>query len=103
MSHKLPLTNSAGKNVGLLGISVDITDRKKKEELKKELEVQKELYNTARWVSHDIVQPVNVLKGYLDLNKSLKEEEKKIFGEVARSIENIVDRLLQKYRGRNVS
>ncbi|MDR1434531.1 PAS domain-containing protein [Candidatus Endomicrobiellum devescovinae] len=103
MSHKLPLTNSAGKNVGLLGISVDITDRKKKEELKKELEVQKELYNTARWVSHDIAQPVNVLKGYLDLNKSLKEEEKRIFGEVARSIENIVDRLLQKYRGRNVS
>jgi signal transduction histidine kinase len=100
MSHKLPLTNSAGKNVGLLGISVDITDRKEKEELKKELEVQKELYNIARWVSHDLAQPVNVLKGYLDLNKSLSKEEKRIFGEVARSIENIVDRLLQKYRGR---
>ncbi|MDR2251772.1 MAG: GHKL domain-containing protein [Endomicrobium sp.] len=99
MSHKLPLTNSAGKNVGLLGISVDITDRKKKEELKKELEVKKELYNTARWVSHDLAQPVTALKGYLNLNKSLSEEEKRIFEEVARSIENIVDRLLQKYRG----
>ena len=100
MSHKLPLTNSAGKNVGLLGISVDITDRKEKEELKKELGVQKELYNIARWVSHDLAQPVNVLKGYLDLNKSLSQEEKRIFVEVAGRIENIVNRLLQKYRGR---
>jgi hypothetical protein len=32
------------------------------------------------------------------LNKSLSEEEKRIFGKVIRSIENIVDRLLQKYR-----
>ncbi|MDR1433767.1 PAS domain-containing protein, partial [Candidatus Endomicrobiellum devescovinae] len=99
LSRKTPLFDNNGKIIGLLGLSIDITDRKEKEELQSKLKIQEELYNTARWVSHDIAQPVNVLKGYLDLNKSLKEEEKKIFGEVARSIENITDRLLIKYRG----
>ncbi|MDR3306345.1 MAG: PAS domain-containing protein [Endomicrobium sp.] len=94
MSHKLPLTNSVGKNIGLLGISIDITDRKKREEAEIKLKIQEGLYNVAKYVSHDIAQPVTALKGYLDLNKSLSREEKRIFDEVARNIENIADRLL---------
>lgn len=38
MSHKIPLTNSVGKIIGLLGISIDITDRKRAEELELRLE-----------------------------------------------------------------
>jgi hypothetical protein len=87
LSRKTPLFDNNGGIIGLLGLSIDITDRKEKEELQSKLKIQGELCNTARRVSHDIAQSVNVLKGYLDLNKSLSEEEKRIFGEVARSIE----------------
>ena len=87
------------KTEGVIGLSVDITDRKKKEEAEKKLKMKKELYNVARCVAHDITQPINVLKGYLDLNKSLSEEEKRIFRESTRRIENIADRLLMNYRG----
>ncbi|MDR1434106.1 MAG: hypothetical protein LBI93_03025, partial [Endomicrobium sp.] len=105
LTIKSPLVINS-KVEGVIGLAVDITDKKKreyaekkKEELENKLKMKEELYNVARYVAHDLAQPVNVLKGYLDLNKSLKEEEKKIFGEVARSIENITDRLLIKYGG----
>ncbi|MDR2427957.1 MAG: GHKL domain-containing protein [Endomicrobium sp.] len=105
LTIKSPLVINS-KVEGVIGLAVDITDKKKreyaekkKEELENKLKMKEELYNVARYVAHDLAQPVNVLKGYLDLNKSLKEKEKKIFGEVARSIENITDRLLIKYRG----
>jgi nitrogen-specific signal transduction histidine kinase len=97
-SFKSPLIIS-GKVEGVIGLSVDITDKKKAEKLENELKMQEELYNVARYVAHDIAQPVTVLKGYLDLNKSLSKEEKGIFESCARNIENISDRLLIKYRG----
>jgi hypothetical protein len=56
------LVDNNGKIIGLLGLPIDITDRKEKEELQSKLKIQEELYNTVRWVSHDIAQPVNVLK-----------------------------------------
>jgi two-component sensor histidine kinase/PAS domain-containing protein len=99
LSSKIPILNIHGKCIGLLGVSFDITDRKEKEELQNKLKTQEELYNVAKWVAHDIAQPVTVLKGYLDLNKSLGKEEKRIFEESARRIENIAERLLLKYRG----
>ncbi|MDR3306484.1 MAG: hypothetical protein LBS61_02250, partial [Endomicrobium sp.] len=98
LSVKAPLSIN-NKIEGIIGLAVDITDRKKREEAENKLKMQEELYNIAKYVLHDIAQPVTVLKGYLDLNKSLSGEEKRIFDEVARSIENIADRLLSKYRG----
>jgi PAS domain S-box-containing protein len=59
MSHKIPLTNSGGKIIGLLGISVDITDRKRAEELENKLSKQKELYEIAKGVEHDICSPIS--------------------------------------------
>jgi nitrogen-specific signal transduction histidine kinase len=99
LSSKIPIYNIHGKSAGLLGVSFDITQKKKIEELENKLKLQKELYNAAKWVAHDIVQPVTALKEYLDLNTSLQEREKKIFTETAQRIESIADRLLTKYRG----
>jgi signal transduction histidine kinase len=105
LSVKSPLMIN-NKVEGIIGLSIDITDKKKKEEaekreieLKRKIEKEQELYKVAKYVTHDLAQPVTVLKGFLDLNKSLSGEEKRIFKEVARSIENIADRLLIKYRG----
>jgi two-component system sporulation sensor kinase B len=105
LSIKSPLIIN-NKVEGVIGLSIDITDRKKKEDAEKReiellniLKTKEELYKVAKYVAHDLAQPVTVLKGFLDLNKSLSGEEKRIFKEVARSIENIADRLLIKYRG----
>jgi nitrogen-specific signal transduction histidine kinase len=99
LSSKIPIYNIHGKCIGLLGVSFDITEKKKIEELSNKLKLQEELYNVAKWVAHDIAQPVTVLKGYLELNTSLQETERRIFNEAAQRIEGIVDRLLIKYRG----
>ncbi|MDR3306723.1 MAG: PAS domain-containing protein, partial [Endomicrobium sp.] len=97
LSRKTPLFDINGKIIGLLGLSIDITDRKKREEA--EIKIREELYNVAKYVSHGYSAARNCIERDLDLNKSLSREEKRIFNEVARNIENIADRLLTKYRG----
>ncbi|MDR1474845.1 MAG: PAS domain-containing protein [Endomicrobium sp.] len=99
MSHKLPLTNSAGKNVGLLGISVDISDTKKKEELRLKLKAQKELYSLAQQVAHDIASPVTSLKmvEYLSAEKLL-DKEKEMLELAIESIEEMSNKLIEKYK-----
>ncbi|MDR0617662.1 MAG: hypothetical protein LBG23_02730, partial [Endomicrobium sp.] len=104
MSHKIPLTNSVGKIIGLLGISIDITDRKRAEELelrleKIEQEKQKELYEIAKGVSHDICSPISALNAvkYMCAD-NLPEPGKKMFELSLESIKNISDRLIKQYR-----
>jgi PAS domain S-box-containing protein len=99
MSHKLPLTNSAGKNVGLLGISVDITDTKKKEELRQKLKSQRDLYKLAQQVAHDIVSSItslNMIK-YLSAEK-LSDREKEMLELSIVSIEEMSNKLIEKYK-----
>ncbi|MDR1417632.1 MAG: PAS domain-containing protein, partial [Endomicrobium sp.] len=62
ISQKVPLYDTYGKSIGLLGLSIDITDRKKAEELEKKLAIQKELYEIAKRVAHDICSPLSALE-----------------------------------------
>ncbi|MDR1523448.1 MAG: hypothetical protein LBS29_05835 [Endomicrobium sp.] len=61
LSLKSPLVIN-GKVEGVIGLSVDITDRKKKEELETKLKMREELYTIAKEVSHDIASPLMSLK-----------------------------------------
>ncbi|MDR1417938.1 MAG: PAS domain-containing sensor histidine kinase [Endomicrobium sp.] len=95
LSTKVPLFDIQGKIIGLLGVSLDITDRKRVEELEK----QKELYELARKVAHDIGSPLQALEvvQFISLKK-LDEKEKHMFQLAIKSIHDISDSLIKKYR-----
>ncbi|MDR0618236.1 MAG: PAS domain-containing protein, partial [Endomicrobium sp.] len=85
LSRKTPLFDNNGKVIGLAGVSIDITDRKRAEELelrleKIEQEKQKELYEIAKGVSHDICSPISALNAvkYMCAD-NLPEPGKKMF------------------------
>jgi len=62
---KVPWTDNEGSVRGLVGISVDITELKSKE---RALERQNDrLERFSRYVSHDLKNPLQVARGYLDV------------------------------------
>lgn len=75
LSHKSPMRNKQGDIIGLLGISIDITDRKK---IESELQHAKELAETASRAKteflenmrHDIRTPLIGIVGFSDIIKS---------------------------------
>jgi signal transduction histidine kinase len=100
LSVKSPLILD-GKVEGIIGLAVDITDRKKREELENKLKMREELYKIAREVAHDICSPLSALEmvKYMSLDK-LKEQEKKMFELSIRRIKDITNKLIEKYRGK---
>ncbi|MDR2251785.1 MAG: PAS domain-containing protein, partial [Endomicrobium sp.] len=53
LTKKSPLYDEKWNVVGIIGVSIDITDRKKKEELETKLKLQEELYRVTKDVAHD--------------------------------------------------
>jgi signal transduction histidine kinase len=98
LSKKLPMKNEQGDIDGLLGISIDITDRIRQEQELKEAKEQAEINNklkTAfiRDMEHDIRTPFT---GVYSLSNSLYEKEtdahkKKLLGYIAISAKELLD------------
>lgn len=98
MSNKVPLKNSLGEVVGLLGISVDITERKKQESELKLAKEAAEAANRAKTefvqnMQHDIRTPSSGIWGLLDsLSKSEKNPERqKILKMATESSKRLLD------------
>lgn len=80
LSKKVPLVDSSGKTVGIMGISFDITERKEIEAELKRSKEQAEISNQAKTeflenMRHDIRTP---LSGIVSLAEALKNETDKL-------------------------
>ena len=71
LTSKIPIVNSEGNVTGLLGVSVDITERKQNEEKLKNYAILEsksaEMEQFAYIASHDLREPVLTIKNYLNI------------------------------------
>ncbi|MBN1684437.1 MAG: PAS domain-containing protein [Gammaproteobacteria bacterium] len=105
LSHKVPLHNSEGRVIGLLGVSLDITQRKKAEQALKIAKEEAEAANKAKTqfianMEHDLRTPSAGIYGLLDqMAKSEKDPERKniftLLSQAAEKLLNIYDSILQ--------
>lgn len=109
LSKKDPLRDSKGNIIGVLGISIDITDRKKAEMRAERLKLESELQRTklqeqekfstvAEQVAHDIRSPLASLSMIVGACKNLPESERITLREVATGIGDIANNLLCRYK-----
>lgn len=86
---KTPIRNKNGDVVGLLGISIDITDRKKSDLLQKEKEVAEEISKAVEamsgFIAHEVRTPLSIvginidfIKNYLENTCNNKEHYNKL-------------------------
>lgn len=88
LSSKVPLKNKEGDVIGLVGISFDITDRKKAE-----------LGEFAAQVAHDIRSPLQVLEALsATFKQRFSDEESRIFTNAVNRINETAADLLTRYR-----
>jgi PAS domain S-box-containing protein len=78
----VPVKNSQGEILSILGISRDITDRKKAVEASQQ--ANKQLNLLANITRHDILNQLLVLKGYIDLSREYLGDNKKLLDFVAK-------------------
>ncbi len=104
ITTKVPFRDSEGNIVGLLGVSRDITERKRLEAesmqteiLRAELEKEKELGELkerfARTVSHQFRQPLTVMRTYSYLMQGFDRLPPDRRGEIVQQFEDQIDRM----------
>jgi PAS domain S-box-containing protein len=113
LSRKAPLFNSSGtKVVGLLGVSIDITDkimadeeRKKTKELKFQnklqqvrIQTQEEFRDFIATIAHDIVSPIVNLNFIMKNCQDLPEKQRVNLRNAITDISNIANVLLSRYK-----
>jgi two-component sensor histidine kinase len=81
--------------MGLLGISMDITDRKRAEKLAIQNEIQKKFQKVADQVVHDIRTPLQVLLNVSKSCKNLSEKEHVMLRDSVNSIKDIAQEFLE--------
>ena len=105
LTTKTPLFDNHGKVVGLLGLSVDITDRKRAEALEIENQIQKsrlrDLDDFNQFIArmgHDITSPLIGLESFAKSCNVLTEKQHVLLRNIATNIRSISEALLMKHR-----
>jgi PAS domain S-box-containing protein len=108
-STKAPLYNDAGKVIGIIGSSIDVTAEKEAERLKIENEKQKtllekeeEFRKIANQVSHDIRSPLSSLLMILKSCTQIPEPQRIALREAATGARDIANHLLNQYKKHEV-
>lgn len=97
-TRKVPLKSTSGKTIGLVGISIDITERREHEKAIQIAREKAEAANKAKSafimnMSHDIRTPFSGLLGLSQflLNNETDAEKKDILKSIVESAENLLD------------
>ena len=96
VSVKAPLIIN-DKVEGVIGLAVDITDRKRVEELEIENKLQTKIKLFYEQVAHDICTPLSVLSMFFKSCKSLSESDYNTLRNIETSIRSIASQWLSKY------
>lgn len=101
--NKVPLRNEQDEVVGVVGIGIDITDRKRAEAerdaaYKAQLEANAQFAKVTNQVVHDIRSPLASLLIIIKSCKDLPEMERIALREAARGIGDIANNLLSRYK-----
>ena len=79
LSQKIPMKDEQGNVVGLIGISIDITDRKLAEEFKQKAEVAKKVVNfsnlVAGSIAHELKNPLAGIRMQMEILRTLNLEK----------------------------
>lgn len=104
LSQKVPLRDDNGEIIGVLGVSIDITDRKKAEKLeiknklqKIKIDEQEEFKKFTARIVHDITSPLISLEYFAKYCKGLSENYYATLMSIVTSIRNIAGDLLNRY------
>ena len=80
LTNKIPLRNMSNKVVGIVGISIDITDRKKAEELHLKHEAAKKVISftnrIAGSIAHELRTPLAIINTQADLQNMMLSSDK---------------------------
>ncbi|MDR2395436.1 MAG: GHKL domain-containing protein [Endomicrobium sp.] len=96
LSVKAPLMVD-GKVEGVIGLAVDITDKKRLEELEILNKLNEERKVIAKRVAHDISGPLSVLELFVLNNKDISDKDRMQIDAVVTRIRNISGSLLKEY------
>ncbi len=102
---KIPMRDSSGKIIGIIGNSLDITAQKQAEILKFEnatqkaqLEAQSKFTQIVNQVAHDIRSPVAALLMIVKSCKAIPERERVALNEAVTRVQDIANNLLAQYK-----
>jgi signal transduction histidine kinase len=109
LSQKSPIYNDTNEIIGMLGFSMDITNLKiERDKLQNEKEQlikiavqkahEKQLVKLATEVAHDIKSPIASLLMLIKSCENLPEQERIMLREIANSIHEIADNLLNQFQ-----
>lgn len=95
LSHKEPLKNSNGEIIGIIGMSIDITEEKEKElALAK---AQEEFRKVVGQMVHDIRTPLSTLQMTMQSTREIPEEKRIALRDATIAITDITGQLLRQY------
>lgn len=99
LSQKIPLKDKSGAVIGLLGISLDITDRKEAERLRIENQANQdiqlsELRKVVSYIAHDMRSPLASLNRLMEHCTEIKEYDRVTIRRATTQINDIADNLL---------
>ncbi|MBP9741728.1 MAG: PAS domain-containing protein [Burkholderiales bacterium] len=106
--NKIPMRSKSGEIIGIIGINIDINDRKQAEFLKLEnqayktaTEEQEKFKKIVGQMAHDIRSPLSTLKTFSQNIANIPETDRLTLKRVAMNIEDIASHVLNRYKGDN--